>query len=218
MNKAGAFAVVASEVRNLAGRSSEAAREIKTLITTSVEQVESGTAQVHHAGTTIQDVVRQVQEVSRLIRSITEHSQQHDAGTDQINAAIRMLDSGAQQNAALVEETAAAAAEHLSQQARELAESVAHFRVEGCGLQSRRRLMIWRGIAIGSAHGTAADRSPHSLRLLARRIAPRPGRLRTPQSESSQARKPPLWWAQSRAYKPPRASSSAWLPSSTICP
>jgi methyl-accepting chemotaxis protein len=122
------FAVVASEVRHLAQRSSEAAREIKTLITASVEQVESGSSQVHNAGLTMSGVVDQVRQVSDLIGGITASSRELNAGSEQINVAIQQLDSSTQQNAALVEQTAAAAG-HLHGQAAELARAISKFKV-----------------------------------------------------------------------------------------
>ncbi|MBH1987272.1 MAG: MCP four helix bundle domain-containing protein [Burkholderiales bacterium] len=122
------FAVVASEVRSLAQRSANAAREIKGLITDSVEKVEQGTAQVNGAGRTIQDVVLQVRKVNDLIAEISSSSTEQSQGVGQINVAVSQLDQTTQQNAALVEQTSAAA-ESLRQQARQLADAVAVFKV-----------------------------------------------------------------------------------------
>jgi len=121
------FAVVASEVRALAQRSANAAKEIKSLITDSVEKVEIGNAQVNNAGRTIQDVVLQVRKVNDLIAEITSSSAEQSTGVGQINQAVNQLDQATQQNAALVEETSAAA-ESLRHQANGLMQSVSVFR------------------------------------------------------------------------------------------
>jgi methyl-accepting chemotaxis protein len=121
------FAVVAGEVRTLAQRSAEAAKEIKQLITSSVEQVESGSSLVGNAGDTIGEVVNQVRRVTDLVGQISVSSSEQHNGIDQINTAIGLLDQATQQNAALVEETAAAA-ESLKHQADQLSRAVSVFR------------------------------------------------------------------------------------------
>jgi methyl-accepting chemotaxis protein len=122
------FAVVAGEVRTLAQRSAQAAREIKTLIGNSVDKVEVGTAQVHQAGKTIGDLVVNAQKVSSFIGAVTASANEQSEGIAQINTAIAQLDQGTQQNAALVEQSAAAA-ESLREQAQRLSEVVAVFRL-----------------------------------------------------------------------------------------
>ncbi|WP_404302020.1 methyl-accepting chemotaxis protein [Alicycliphilus denitrificans] len=124
------FAVVAGEVRSLAGRSAEAAKEIKQLIGASVDSVESGSAQVEQAGRSMQEIVQGVRRVSDLIGEITASSTEQRDGIGQVNQAVANLDQMTQQNAALVEEsTAAAAAMH--EQAQRLAQVVAVFNVGG---------------------------------------------------------------------------------------
>ncbi|WP_225975911.1 methyl-accepting chemotaxis protein, partial [Paracidovorax avenae] len=122
------FAVVASEVRSLAGRSAEAAKEIKALIHASVQNVESGSLQVAQAGDAMGEIVSGVQRVSDLIGEITASSSEQRDGIAQINQAITQLDQMTQQNAALVEESSAAAGA-MRDQARRLAEVVAVFNV-----------------------------------------------------------------------------------------
>ena len=122
------FAVVASEVRSLAGRSAEAAKEIKQLIGASVENVESGSAQVTQAGQAMDEIVSSVQRVSDLIGEITASSTEQRDGIAQVNQAVTHLDQMTQQNAALVEESTAAAAS-MRDQAQKLAEVVAMFNV-----------------------------------------------------------------------------------------
>ena len=122
------FAVVASEVRSLAGRSAEAAKEIKTLISASVENVESGSAQVAQAGQSMEEIVASVRRVSDLIGEITASSTEQRDGIAQVNQAVTHLDQMTQQNAALVEESTAAATS-MRDQAQRLAEVVSVFNV-----------------------------------------------------------------------------------------
>ena len=124
------FAVVASEVRSLAQRSAEAAREIKTLIGASVEKVESGSRQVQTAGQTMDEIVGSVQRVSDIIGEITASSHEQSEGIDAVNGAIGQLDQMTQQNAALVEQSAAAA-ESLRDQANRLTQAVSVFKLTG---------------------------------------------------------------------------------------
>ncbi|MGK5070962.1 methyl-accepting chemotaxis protein [Janthinobacterium sp. RT4P48] len=124
------FAVVASEVRNLAQRSASAAKEIKTLIGASVEQVNAGSMLVAQAGSTMNDIVDSVQRVSDIITEITAASSEQSVGIDEINRAIGQMDAVTQQNAALVEESAAAA-ESMQHQAHSLAQVVSVFKLNG---------------------------------------------------------------------------------------
>ncbi len=121
------FAVVASEVRSLAGRSADAAKEIKSLIGASVEKVEVGARQVNEAGVSMTEIVSQVQRVTQLISEISNATTEQTSGISQVGDAVMQLDQVTQQNAALVEESAAAA-ESLRHQAAQLSEIVAVFK------------------------------------------------------------------------------------------
>jgi len=123
------FAVVAGEVRSLAQRSAEAAKEIKALITASVQRVEHGTALVDKAGATMQEVVASIRRVTDIMGEISAASNEQNAGVGQITEAMAQMDRATQQNAALVEESAAAA-ESLRAQALQLVEAVAVFKLE----------------------------------------------------------------------------------------
>ncbi len=126
------FAVVAAEVRALAGRSAAAAKEIKELISTSVQSVESGSQQVEEAGKTMGEIVSSVQRVASLMGEITTATTEQRDGIAQVNQAVGNLDQMTQQNAALVEESAAAASA-MRDQAQHLAQVVAVFNVGHAG-------------------------------------------------------------------------------------
>ncbi len=124
------FAVVAAEVRNLAQRSANAAREIKSLICDSVEKVEAGSRLVGEAGVAMDDIVTSVELVAEIVSGIATASQQQSAGIEQVNQAVGQMDEMTQQNAALVEQ-AAAAAESLHERADKLVQAVSVFRLHG---------------------------------------------------------------------------------------
>ncbi|MFA7290619.1 MAG: methyl-accepting chemotaxis protein [Rhodocyclaceae bacterium] len=122
------FAVVATEVRSLAQRSAAAAKEIKSLISDSVEKVENGTKLVDQAGRTMEEVVASIARVAAIMTDIAEASREQSSGIEQVGLAVTQMDEVTQQNAALVEE-AAAAAESLEEQARSLMDAVSVFRL-----------------------------------------------------------------------------------------
>jgi aerotaxis receptor len=124
------FAVVAAEVRSLAQRSADAAREIKGLITASVERVSHGSTLVDRAGETMSEIVDSIQRVTNIMGEISAASTEQSAGVGQVGEAVSQMDQALQQNAALVEESAAAA-ESLSQQAKRLVGTVAVFKLNG---------------------------------------------------------------------------------------
>ena len=123
------FAVVATEVRNLAQRSAAAAREIKTLIGSSVERVDAGAKLVDEAGSTMQDIVSSVKRVTDIMAEISSASAEQSVGIEQVNSAIGRMDEATRQNAALVEQASAAAAS-LNEEAAALAELVSVFKME----------------------------------------------------------------------------------------
>ncbi len=126
------FAVVAGEVRNLAQRSAEAAKEIKQLISDSVERVEQGTSLVDQAGSTMDEVVTSIRRVTDIVAEITASSAEQSGAMGQIGSAVAQMDQVTQQNAALVEQMAAAATS-LNQQANDLVQAVGVFRFDAAG-------------------------------------------------------------------------------------
>ena len=152
------FAVVASEVRSLAQRSAEAAKEIKSLIGASVERVESGSRLVHDAGTTMTEIVASVQRVTDIIGEISAASTEQSQGIVEVKGAIGEVDQMTQQNAALVEESAAAA-ESLKAQAIKLAAVVSTFRLaegEAAGRAAPAHVVAPASVP---AHGPAANKA-----------------------------------------------------------
>src|SRR5471032_2476372 len=142
------FAVVATEVRNLAQRSAAAAKEIKALIGSSVEKVGAGTVLVDEAGATMEEIVASIKRVTDIMGDIANASHEQSAGIEQVNQAISQMDQVTQQNAALVEEAAAAAAS-LQDRAVELVDVVAVFRLRGEAKQSG--LKVAGGLPAASA-------------------------------------------------------------------
>ncbi|AKJ31034.1 methyl-accepting chemotaxis protein [Caldimonas brevitalea] len=167
------FAVVAGEVRNLAQRSAQAAKEIKSLIGASVEKVDSGARLVQDAGSTMTEIVASVQRVTDIIGEITAATSEQSTGIGQVNTAVNQLDQMTQQNAALVEESAAAA-ESLRQQAERLSEVVAAFK-----LADAQRL---GSVAMARAHETALVRSAPVVRSApaAPAVKPAPAAVKAP--------------------------------------
>ena len=163
------FAVVANEVRNLAGRSADAAKEIKTLIGVSVNRVEVGATQVHEAGKTMTEVVQAIQRVTAIVGEISAASAEQSAGVGQIGEAITQMDQVTQQNAALVEEMAAAASS-LQNQAQDLVQTVAVFHLrEGDGMGTIGTIRTGTGTGTGMVSGnrTQAPKAPTPARAVA---------------------------------------------------
>ncbi|MFD1557740.1 methyl-accepting chemotaxis protein [Paraburkholderia silviterrae] len=133
------FAVVAGEVRGLAQRSAQSAKEIKTLISESVAQIRGGSELVERAGSAMRDVSTSISRVTQMMAGISASSLEQSAGIDQVNTAVSQMDQMTQQNAALVEEAAAAAAS-LHQQTRQLADAVAAFEISPAVLAEGRGL------------------------------------------------------------------------------
>jgi methyl-accepting chemotaxis protein len=156
------FAVVASEVRSLAGRSADAAKEIKTLINSSVERVEQGTALVDQAGSTMTEVVDSIKRVTGIMGEISAASYEQASGVAQVGEAVTHMDQVTQQNAALVEEMAAAASS-LKSQAQDLVQTVAVFNLGGNNSQHS---AVPRPTAVRATTATAkAYKSPERRTL-----------------------------------------------------
>ena len=175
------FAVVAGEVRSLAQRSAEAAKEIKSLITASVERVEQGSALVDKAGATMTEVVTAIRRVTDIMGEISAASSEQSAGVGQVGEAVTQMDQATQQNAALVEEMAAAAAS-LNTQAGELVQAVAVFKLAQDSAYSA-------GTRLGATAGPAAS-APSSRPVLGAAKAAsalRPAATKTPKPAASLA-------------------------------
>ena len=169
------FAVVASEVRSLAGRSADAAKEIKSLINASVERVEHGTVLVEQAGTTMTEVVTSIKRVTDIVGEISSASSEQATGVSQVGAAVSEMDQVTQQNAALVEQMAAAASS-LKQQADDLVGTVAVFNLGDQGGQTRRSAAPLRSKPASAPRPLAAPRKDMRLGSApaARPAAPKP--------------------------------------------
>ncbi|MDT8998595.1 methyl-accepting chemotaxis protein [Paucibacter sp. APW11] len=186
------FAVVASEVRSLAQRSAEAAKEIKALIGASVERVEQGTQLVDRAGQTMEEIVSAIRRVTDIVGEISSASREQSSGVGQVGEAITQMDKVTQQNAALVEESAAAA-ESLRNQADQLVQAVSIFKLS-------------HHAAPASSHRPAAHSKPRTASV----PAPRAAAARAPAPRPA----PPAAAAQSPAPRPARAAASP-APSAT---
>lgn len=147
------FAVVAGEVRTLAQRSAAAAKEIKTLISTSVERVNQGSVLVNQAGTTMSEIVGAIRRVSDIVGEISLASNEQSVGVGQVGEAVSQMDQVTQQNAALVEESAAAA-ESLKCQAQQLVQTVAVFKLPGGAVSAIGGITAPARIAAEVLHGT----------------------------------------------------------------
>ncbi|MBA5686387.1 methyl-accepting chemotaxis protein [Rugamonas apoptosis] len=160
------FAVVATEVRNLAQRSAGAAKEIKALISDSVEQVDQGARLVQQAGSTMQEVVASVKRVTDIMGEITSASSEQSTGIDQVNTAITQMDHVTQQNAALVEEAAAAAAS-MQEQAARLADVVGSFKLGNEAMLAAPVRAPIRAAAVAAPKAPARPAAPAAKRLAA---------------------------------------------------
>ncbi|OJU86550.1 MAG: hypothetical protein BGO13_03880 [Burkholderiales bacterium 66-5] len=183
------FAVVASEVRALAGRSAEAAKQIKSLITDSVERIESGTAHVNTAGETMKEVVQAIHRVTDLMGEISAASHEQSQGVTQVGEAVSQMDLVTQQNASLVEEMAASAAS-LENQAQELVKAIQVFTLEHTPSQG------------------AAPPVQHAVRYAAppsKAAAPRPSPVSAPKKTAAAQRKLPA-----RALEPVTEAAGEW--------
>jgi methyl-accepting chemotaxis protein len=187
------FAVVAGEVRNLAQRSAQAAREIKSLIGESVEKVEAGSRQVNDAGAAMSEIVSQVKRVTDLIGEISSAAGEQSAGIGQVNESVTNMDQSTQQNAALVEQSAAAAAS-LRDQAERLMQAVSVFKLA----QSETHSAI--------AQAQASSRSTASAAVPARK--PATTARKEAAKPATPARKPAPPVAKPSA--PPAAASDDW--------
>jgi methyl-accepting chemotaxis protein len=163
------FAVVASEVRSLAGRSADAAKEIKQLINTSVQKVEGGSALVAQAGETMTEIVNSVQKVTDIMGGITTAAAEQSDGIAQVNSAVAQLDQMTQQNAALVEQSAAAASS-MKDQAHRLAGLVATFKLDGNALSVRPSAPM-RQATFSPPKALASRPAPKALSAPAKRLA-----------------------------------------------
>jgi len=179
------FAVVASEVRSLAGRSAEAAKEIKSLIGASVERVEQGNVLADQAGVTMTEVVSSIKRVTDLMGEISAASIEQSQGVAQVGEAIMQMDQATQQNAALVEESAAAA-DSLKTQAQQLVEAVSVFKLAGTHAKEVTSLPKPGAPARAAilAPGKAAPRVPVAPKVAAH---PKPARALIAHSKSSVA-------------------------------
>ena len=167
------FAVVAGEVRTLAQRSAAAAKEIKTLINHSVETVEGGSKLVEQAGATMEEIVSAVKRVTDIMAEISAASDEQSQGIEQVSTAVAQMDEVTQQNAALVEESAAAASS-LEDQAHGLAEAVAVFRIDNAtasGIANPRRSVA------APAAAPKPKAKPQPAKPAAQRKAPKPAAL-----------------------------------------
>ncbi|CAJ0797895.1 hypothetical protein LMG7141_03447 [Ralstonia condita] len=183
------FAVVAGEVRSLAQRSAAAAKEIKGLIDDSVVNVEAGSALVEEAGTTMREVVASVKRVTDIVGEISSASQEQRSGIEEVSHAVTQLDDATQQNAALVEQ-AAAAAQSLEEQAGNLTQIVAQFRLHSDALRA----------------GPAASAAPPAPKAIAGgNAAPRP----QPAKPSPEAAKPRLRARKAPVLAKPAAPAAA---------
>ncbi|PZP31234.1 MAG: hypothetical protein DI603_12755 [Roseateles depolymerans] len=172
------FAVVASEVRALAQRSAEAAKEIKSLITASVERVDSGMEQVQTAGSTMTEIVASVQRVTDIIGEISAAAREQSEGIATVNGSVMQLDQMTQQNAALVEE-AASAADSLKDQSSRLAQAIAVFRLDRQASTAPRVVAIVANATTGAARPATQPAAPRPAPAAASRahaVAPVPRR------------------------------------------
>ena len=170
------FAVVASEVRSLAGRSAEAAKEIKALITDSVERVGRGTALVDQAGSTMTEVVASIRRVTDIMGEISAASTEQSQGVAQVGEAVSSMDQTTQQNAALVEEMAAAASS-LKSQAQELVQTVAVFRLSGDAGQAAPPAAVSAPPRAASVRAPAPRPAPASPQRLSPPATPVPAKV-----------------------------------------
>ncbi|MCY4754228.1 methyl-accepting chemotaxis protein [Pelomonas aquatica] len=194
------FAVVAGEVRSLAGRSAEAAKEIKALIGNSVERVENGARLVQTAGTTMGEIVSSVQRVQDIIGEISSAATEQSEGIASVNTSVVQLDQMTQQNAALVEQSAAAA-ESLKEQAQRLVEAVAVFRVAG-----------------SEPHRVAAPRPAAPAPVVAKAAPPKPAVAAAARPATPTAGRKPAAAPVKAKTKPPAVAAPAPRASAPAAP